>query len=73
MAMRGIDNLAVCLDMVNQVFENGTVLCWCRETDCIRNIDVASTSIDCSLYDLQEEIQFRPGRIFWREFNNLKF
>ena len=60
-------------DMVDQVFENSSVLCWCRETDCIRNIDVASPCIDCSLYDLQEEIQFRPGRIFWREFNNFKF
>ena len=71
--MRWIDNLAICLDMVNQVFENGTVLRWCRETDCIRNVDIASTSIDCSLYDLQEEIQFCPGSIFWREFHNLKF
>ena len=58
--------------MVDQVFENSSVLCWCRETDCIRNIDVASTSIDCSLDNLQEEIQFRPCRIFGREFNNFK-
>ena len=70
--MRGIDNLAVCLDMVNQVFENRAIFCWSCETDCIRNIDVASTSINCSLNDLQEEIQFRPGRIFRRELHNLK-
>ncbi len=46
-------------DIINQVFENAPYSG--VEADRIRNIDIASPCIDCSLNDLQEEIQFRPS------------
>ena len=63
----------VWFNIFSQVIKNTCKLFWSRKANCIRNINIWGTSINCCLNNFSQEIKLSTSSIFRRKLNNFKF